>query len=113
MTGPKTETDTPLGAGFRLATARALETEKPIAPKIQTKSAHVTDRQETNDAIRATDVVIGLETGLVPRIVKQIALLEIKWMLRLFNATRRKRQRLTLMFVLGSIFLHHRDSWVE
>ena len=113
LTGLRTETDIPLVIGLRLATARALATAKPIAPRIQTESGHVTDRQETNDVNLATDVVIDLATGRVPRIVKPTALPAIKWTLRHFNATRRRRRRLTPTFVLGSIFLRKRGFWVE
>jgi len=113
MTSLKTETDTPLGIGIRLAIARALATDKPIAHEIKTESGHPTNRQETNDVNLVTDVVIGLAIGLVPLIVKSIALLEIKWTLILFTAIRRRKGRHTPRFVLGLIFLRNRDSWVE
>jgi hypothetical protein len=54
--------------------------------------------------------VIDLGIGLVPRIVKRIGLQEIKWIPRHFNATRRKRRRRMLTFVLVLIF--HYDQWI-
>ena len=113
MTSLKTATDTLLGIGIRLAIARALATDKPIAPEIKTERGHATDRQETNDVNLVTDVVIGLAIGPVPLIAKSIALLEIKWTLIHSTAIRKRKGRRTPRFVLGSIFLRNRDSWVE